>query len=282
MLHPELQKILDYALQQGGELSANQIELLNKKARELGEDTDILAMVIDVEIQKIKKQILQEKQTNFSCPNCGSSIPKSSIKCSFCNFEISRNTATGEDYINKLSAALANIDQEYYSRETKLTASQLFNGAGDATGSKMIQAKVSVISTFTMPNDKENLLEFFYFCDTNADSCYASSKVLIIHEKNNYKTLGNSWAGKAKLAYDKLKRFVNEDEEIKILVDNYKNKYYVDPSQNRSNSFANNATNEKAVLFGLNKNGVILGALLLVMCFPLCWLPFVMPQFKGE
>lgn len=281
MLHPELHKILDYALQ-SGELSVNQRELLHKKAIELGQDPDILEMVIEVELQKIKKQFLQEKQINFCCPNCGSTIPKSSIKCGFCNFEISKNTATGEDYINRLSSALSKIDQEHYTQDTKLSASQLLSGGGDRTGSKMIQAKASVIATFTMPSDKENLLEFFYFCDTNADSCFASAKSAHIMEKSNYKTLGNSWAGKAKLAYDKLKRFENEDEEIKILVNNYKNKYYVDPSQIKSNSFVNNTTNEKAVLFGLNKNGVILGAVLLVLCFPLCWLPFIMPQFKGE
>ncbi len=33
---------------------------------------------------------------------------------------------------------------------------------------------------------------------------------------------------------------------------------------------------------GLNKNGGILFIILLVFCFPLCWIPFVVDSMKAE
>ena len=37
----------------------------------------------------------------------------------------------------------------------------------------------------------------------------------------------------------------------------------------------------KEVFLGLNQNGLILFIILLVVCLPLCWLPFVMDSMKG-
>ena len=35
------------------------------------------------------------------------------------------------------------------------------------------------------------------------------------------------------------------------------------------------------VFFGLNKNGVILFIILLLGCFPLCWIPFLIDSMKA-
>ena len=36
------------------------------------------------------------------------------------------------------------------------------------------------------------------------------------------------------------------------------------------------------VFLGLNKNGVILLIVLILVCLPLCWLPWVMDSMKAE
>jgi hypothetical protein len=36
------------------------------------------------------------------------------------------------------------------------------------------------------------------------------------------------------------------------------------------------------VFAGLNKNGLILFIILLIICFPLCWLPWVIDSMKAE
>ena len=42
------------------------------------------------------------------------------------------------------------------------------------------------------------------------------------------------------------------------------------------------ASDNKAVFAGLNQTGMIVFIILLVMCFPLCWIPFIMPSMKGD
>jgi hypothetical protein len=145
MLHPELQKLLEYALQDG-ELSEKERELLHKKATELGQDIDVLELVIEGELQKINKQNTDEKQTNFSCPNCGSSIPKSSIKCNFCDFEITRNKVTGLDYINQLALSLTRLDNEHASQSHSINAWGATTG--DPRGLMLAQKKADALSTF--------------------------------------------------------------------------------------------------------------------------------------
>jgi len=38
----------------------------------------------------------------------------------------------------------------------------------------------------------------------------------------------------------------------------------------------------KAVLAGLNQNGLIVFIILLLFCLPLCWIPWVVDSLKGE
>ena len=279
MIHPDLQKLLDYALQDG-EISEKERELLHKKANELGEDIDVLEMVIEGELQKLKKSNEPEKQTNFACPNCGASIPKSSIKCSFCNFEISRTSLTGSVFIEKLQNQLEELNKLQGIEE----ANDKYGMKGGSVAMNYATKKATTISTFNMPNDKESLLEFFHFCDSNADACSNTNVFSGGIQAHLNKSLHPAWSGKAKLAYSKLKRFANEDDEIKALIEEYKIKYHVDAKDMKQASInkQQNQGNGKSVLFGLNQNGVILGVVLLLLCFPLCWLPFVIPQFKGE
>jgi hypothetical protein len=84
------------------------------------------------------------------------------------------------------------------------------------------------------------------------------------------------------MIYNKLKRYSNDDNEIQELINTYKKKYHVEANDMKKAPINQNQNNGKAVLFGLNQNGLILGIVLLLVCFPLCWLPFVIPQFKGE
>ena len=36
------------------------------------------------------------------------------------------------------------------------------------------------------------------------------------------------------------------------------------------------------VFLGLNKNGVILFIILIIVCLPLCWLPFIIDSMKAN
>jgi len=38
----------------------------------------------------------------------------------------------------------------------------------------------------------------------------------------------------------------------------------------------------KAVFIGLNQTGLIVFIILLLVCLPLCWIPFLIDSMKGE
>jgi len=276
MLHQDLQKLLDFALE-SGEVTEKHRQVLHNKAIALNQDIDELEMIIDGEILRLKIEKEGENQTSYTCPNCGSSIPRSSIKCGFCGFEISKISVTGKHFLDKLNQQLEEVNKRQAEAEL---ADKWGLKAPAMAGINAAQQKASIISTFSMPNDKENLLEFFYFCDSNCDSHSNTSTFGNVNAHVN-KILGPAWASKAKLAYNKLKRFENEDNEIKELIENYKNKYYQDALDLKAVSINTNQGNGKAVLMGLNQTGVIIFFALLLLCFPTCWLPFVIPACKA-
>lgn len=217
-------------------------------------------------------------QENLSCPNCGASIPKSSIKCGFCSFEISKTSLTGSEFIEKLQNQLEELNKLQAIEETN----DKYGLKGGAPSVSYAIKKATAISTFNLPNDKENLLELFYFCDNNADATAKTSGFPIDVSMAVNKQLHPAWSGKAKMAYNKLKRFANDDDEIKALVEEYKIKYHVDAKDMKKSSINKNQGNGPAVLFGLNKTGVIVFVLSFMLCFPLAWIPFTISSFKGD
>lgn len=64
------------------------------------------------------------------CPNCGSSISKSAIKCGFCGFDITREEITGGSYIEKLQQQLFDLEKQFLEKDSSLTAKQRFAGGG--------------------------------------------------------------------------------------------------------------------------------------------------------
>jgi hypothetical protein len=54
MLHPDLQKLLDFALE-SGEVTEKHRQILHNKAISLNQDIDELEMIIEGEIKRLKK-----------------------------------------------------------------------------------------------------------------------------------------------------------------------------------------------------------------------------------
>jgi hypothetical protein len=226
MLHPDLQKLLDFALE-SGEVTEKHRHILHNKAILLNQDIDELEMIIEGEIRRLKKSLEGDKQKNYACPNCGASIPASAIKCGFCNFEVTKSKAVGENYIDKLNMQLQKVNDWHAQAITK-AQEKWWGGNTFQIDTGAAQQKATVISTFTMPTDKEHLLEFFYFCHGNYESNYDSKWYFSISDKaqqQNTNIVANAFRAKAQTAYEKLKRFVEGDEEIKSLVTQYRKIY---------------------------------------------------------
>lgn len=289
-MHPDLEEMIDLVLADG-KITEKEREVIFRKAAKLGVEKDEVEVFLEGKLFQLQQQEKEgEKQTNFACLNCGSSIPRSSIKCAFCGFEISKTSVTGKNFIEKLNQQFDEVDKRQWQSEAQVVSGlDKWLGGGAIKAHQVTitaaQQKASIISMFNMPNDKEHLVEFFLFCDSNADAHSNTKTGITIYGHNEAapvnKVLGPAWAGKAKLGYNKLKKFANEDEEIRELIDRYKKKYHQDSEDMEAISINKNQGGGKAVFFGLNQTGVILFIVLLFLCFPMFWLPFVLPACKA-
>lgn len=150
------------------------------------------------------------------CKACGSTIPSDVLACPFCNAEITKTTATGGSYVQALQQRLIEIDGEDTS-SSKTTGRVLADAfAGKNTVYDRIAKKVSVIQTFQMPSDKEHLVEFFFYCDSN----YQGSQSFALEYP-----LKLAWYGKAKMALEKLQYMGHGDPSIETLTSKFITRY---------------------------------------------------------
>jgi hypothetical protein len=130
-----------------------------------------------------------------TCKICGAARDPLNTNCKFCGTAYQLEKLTGETYINALRTVLAHIDEgEGKSKSASSELVSAFTGKQFAGA----DAKVSAISTFAMPSDVENLLQFLAFCHGNAQMA------LIFGDRGGERVRG-AWLGKAKMAFTQLK-----------------------------------------------------------------------------
>ncbi|MBC8490631.1 MAG: hypothetical protein H8D45_31835 [Bacteroidetes bacterium] len=219
-MNQELEKYIDLAVADGV-VTEKEKNVLIRKAQELGVDQDELEMVLEAKLyQKIqeheKKNDISSNKNLILCPNCGASINQSAIKCQYCGFEVEKIEVTGEKFIKDLQKKLNEADEASSAR----SGFEKFVDFADMSG---INRKASIITTFNMPNDKNSMLEFFLFCDSNVETY--SGFTLDGSTRYRNKILKKAWLGKAIFAFNKLELFADDDEHIEIIINKYKDRY---------------------------------------------------------
>ena len=137
------------------------------------------------------------------CPNCGAEIPSMSLKCEFCTFEIKGDQSKTIDYIQNLQNKLIEASNNMSAKDKMLYGEkQVWNN------------QANIIQAFSLPTTKEDLLSLLLFSYSN-------------FEGQNNKLYGNpvkeAWRGKAKQAYNMLKIYSSNDEQIKSILKQYEN-----------------------------------------------------------
>lgn len=167
MYNEQLDKLIEMALMDG-ELTEKEKQVLFKKAEAMGVDLDEFEMVLDAKLyekqQEGKKHEAPDispaapKSTKFGdvkkCPACGAMVQSFQTKCTDCGTEFSGVEANAS--IQKLFQMLNEVEGQ---RKEKGVLGQLLVNSGhmsDATDSK----KRTIISSFPVPNTKEDILEF--------------------------------------------------------------------------------------------------------------------------
>lgn len=223
-MNEELEKIVDSVLA-NGELTDRSRELLMKKAEQLG--VDLLDFELELESKIAQKKAstngplpIYTSNTSKSnkegdlkkCPSCGAPVPSFNTKCSDCGHEF-RNTQAASS-IQKLYDEIQKIEDSERSRE-RSWAQKL---DGDLGIQRTIAARqASAISSFPVPNTREDLLEFLSIASSEANK---KLSLFIMHAHPDA-ILKKAWQAKCEQVITKARLSMKEDKRTLEEVESY-------------------------------------------------------------
>lgn len=165
MLTPELEQLINYALEDGV-LTDKERSVLMRKAQAAGADLDEFEMILEAKLHEVQKAAAAAAPKSNSnkhgeirkCPNCGAQVKGGSAVCTECGYAFSNVSANSS--AEKLQAKL----DEFYRRQEQRADSPGF----DSDTSR--KHKMEIISTFPVPNTREDLLEFLTMLQASANA----------------------------------------------------------------------------------------------------------------
>jgi TM2 domain-containing membrane protein YozV len=155
------------------------------------------------------------------CPNCRAEIPALSLKCEYCDTEIiEKDVALGEFIIN-LEKKLSEADESISEKKKMLYGT---------TG--IINKKVSIIQSFSVPNNKIDLLDLLIHASTTAQSLRGGVQSI----QNG--PLIKAWDGKAAQAYQKLSILTHDDKSLQNKIEPFEASYGISSVAKGSEKFS--------------------------------------------
>ena len=163
-MNPEVENLINMAIADG-EVTEKERAIILRKAEILGLDKDEVEMILDGKIALTSKEknnevqilsIKNNKECDLNkCPSCGASVQSFSTKCPDCahefrNIDVSNVT---KEFFNQL--------QKIVNEESNRKGTSIFSVVNtEQMNLKIVQRQVSLISSFPVPNTKEDILEF--------------------------------------------------------------------------------------------------------------------------
>ena len=175
MLSKELEEIVEAALADGV-LTDKERAVLHKRAQAEGVDPDELDIVLDGRLAKMKRSedslrpappqnLANQKLGNIvKCPNCGAQVKGGSAVCTECGYVFTNVSANSS--AEKLQAKLDEFNRR---QEQRADSRGYLRTVFDSNTSRWKQ-KMEIISTFPVPNTREDLLEFLTMLQAGADA----------------------------------------------------------------------------------------------------------------
>lgn len=165
-MHPELEKLIDMVVADG-QITEKERAVVIKKAIALDVDPDEAEIYLDGKLHQLNqanKQIVfpappLEKKSNKEgdlkkCPACGAPVESFNTKCKECGHEF-RNVQANNS-ISSLFEKIQKVDEDSSNDKSGGLLSELF----DSQKRKRVEQKISLISSFPIPNTREDILEF--------------------------------------------------------------------------------------------------------------------------
>lgn len=128
-----------------GVITDKEREAIKQMAMQDGIPADVVDVMLDARLEEAKKQH-QKKQ--HRCPNCGAEIDAFKATCPYCGTDLKGHTTVLS--VQELNQRLQEIDKRGLSEDEAQSARR------------------SLISTFPVPNSREDLLEFLTLSAANS------------------------------------------------------------------------------------------------------------------
>ena len=152
----------------------------------------------------------------YKCPNCGEVLSSFVRNCPSCGLELREKKATSavREFALKLEAIESRRDNEYpkgwFSRIT-----------ADERISKTDEQKISLIQNFSIPNTKEDILEFMILATSNVDSQLYNTFNSSNAGREKAEAINRAWLSKIKQAYEKAKMSYGNEADFKQVQELY-------------------------------------------------------------
>ena len=224
-MHPEIENLINMALADG-EVTERERAIILRKAESLGLDKDEVEMILDGKIAMMKK----EHAYNYSvpksnkegdlkkCPSCGAPVQSFTSTCSDCGHVFTNVKANST--VQKLFDELQKIEHLESNKSTHSFLDKL-----DSNGYKKRLAisnrQSSLISTFPIPNAKEDLLEFISLAV--AESTKATNDQGL-GANDGSDLIKKTWITKGEQALIKAKLICRDDSNTMIFINECQNR----------------------------------------------------------
>ncbi len=176
MFSEKLERLIQASLQDGT-LTDQEKAAIIKRAQAEGEDVDEVDIYIQSLLQKRQQELQKKKQQRDEqyekekkekigkvCPKCGKQVPPLTLVCD-CGFEFTEQKRLSS--VEKLSELLNNITLTP-SEEREIEKEAPIDKKGKREGF-IVDKKISIISTFPVPNTKEDIVEFLAISISSAN-----------------------------------------------------------------------------------------------------------------
>lgn len=192
---------------ENGAVSQKHRDLILNKAKEVGEDPDLVEIYLDNEFAKLsdsKTSVSKDTKGVKTCPHCGATITDTMLSCPECGFVFQRENKASEDVNAKIEELQKRLDDAALPRVDEYD--------DDAP----IKRMVMVVRSFSLPYTKEGLIQLLELSYSN----YVSTVNTIGY--GGMRPLRKAWYGKTIKAINSLSRFEDSDPEIHAILSKYR------------------------------------------------------------
>lgn len=147
----------------------------------------------------------------IKCPNCGEPLKSFEVNCPTCGYELRSSRATNS--VRELALKLEVVENRREHKPPRSRRSMFdYDSVLNPDISKTDEQKSTIISTFPIPNTKEDLIEFMILAGSNIDFNSYENNI-----RTASRVVSDAWKAKFEQAYQKAEVLFKNDPDFQYI-----------------------------------------------------------------